>query len=156
MITQFACFGLSVFPLFRSFMFIYTLIIYVNKISALQTKGLQRILPKGGSWGLFGWHTVRTHHDSIIITEGEYDAMAAAQALSELPSEHPLRDTPAVSLPNGCSSLPVDLLPRLERFKKIYLWLDDDKPGHDACEKMARKLGLARTFIVRSTATIEV
>jgi twinkle protein len=29
------------------------------KYRALDTKGLQRILPKGGVWGLFGWHTVR-------------------------------------------------------------------------------------------------
>ena len=53
-----------------------------NNHRALESKGLQRILPKGGSWGLFGWQTVRDDHSSIIITEGEYDAMAVSQALS--------------------------------------------------------------------------
>ena len=35
----------------------------------------------------------------------------------------------AISLPNGCRSLPVELLPQLERFERIYLWMDDDTPG---------------------------
>jgi len=33
----------------------------------------------GGSWGLFGLHTVPAEADSIILTEGEYDAMAVHQ-----------------------------------------------------------------------------
>ena len=117
------------------------------KFRALETKGLQRVLPKGGAWGFFGWHTVRASDEvltsitmipllpkehavftglsvrpsvcpsaeEIIITEGEYDAMAVSQALLEAPAEHPLRSVPAVSLPNGCNSLPVDLVPLLER-----------------------------------------
>ena len=54
------------------------------KYRALSTKGLQRILPKGGPWGFFGWQLVRPHHKAVIITEGEYDAMAVAQALMML------------------------------------------------------------------------
>ena len=38
-------------------------------------------------------------------------------------------DIPAISLPNGCNSLPVELIPLLERFTKVYLWLDNDKSG---------------------------
>ena len=38
-------------------------------------------------------------------------------------------DIPAISLPNGCNSLPIELIPLLERFTKIYLWLDNDKSG---------------------------
>ena len=38
-------------------------------------------------------------------------------------------DIPAISLPNGCNSLPLELIPLLERFDKIYLWLDNDKSG---------------------------
>lgn len=110
---------------------------------------MQRLLPKGGPWGFFGWHLVQDANESIIITEGEYDAMAVAQSLSDLPDNHPLKHIPAVSLPNGCASLPIDLLPRLERFKKIYLWLDNDKPGIEGSDKMARKLGLLRCVIVR-------
>jgi len=32
----------------------------------------------------------------------------------------------AVSLPNGASSLPLEICEKLERFKRIYLWMDDD------------------------------
>lgn len=42
---------------------------------------------------------------------------------------HQATGVPAVSLPNGCRSLPVEVLPLLERFEKIYLWMDDDGPG---------------------------
>ncbi len=75
--------------------------------------------------------------------------MAVAQALWALPENDPLRQVPAVSLPNGCSSLPTELLPRLENFSRIYLWLDNDKPGQEGAEKMAKKLGRSRCYIVR-------
>lgn len=47
---------------------------------------------------------------------------------------------PAVSLPNGASSLPLGILPLLERFTKIYLWMDNDGPGQAGVEKFVRKL----------------
>jgi hypothetical protein len=56
-----------------------------------------------------------------VITEGEYDAMAVHQETG----------LPAISLPNGCRSLPVELLPLLERFEDIYLWMDNDIPGQE-------------------------
>ena len=49
--------------------------------------------------------------DAIILTEGEFDAMSVYQETG----------LPAVSLPNGCRSLPVELLPWLERFSRIQL-----------------------------------
>jgi hypothetical protein len=53
--------------------------------------------------------------------------MAVSDALSALPESDPLRNVPAISLPNGCNSLPVELVPLLDNFKKIYLWMDNDK-----------------------------
>ncbi len=91
---------------------------------------MQRLLPKGGNWGFFGWNTVRKDDKEVIITEGEYDAMAVSQTLLELPEDHPLKKIPVISLPNGCNSLPIELLPLLDRFKRIYLWMDNDKPGY--------------------------
>ncbi len=130
-----------------------------TKYRALETKGLQRILPKGGAWGFFGWHTVREAAESatrngftnksIVITEGEYDAMAVAQGLLALDDEDPMRYLPAVSLPNGCNSLPNELVGMLDQFETIYLWMDYDKSGQEACEKFTRKLGLSRCFIVK-------
>ncbi|TMW66541.1 hypothetical protein Poli38472_004306 [Pythium oligandrum] len=112
------------------------------KIRALEDKSQQRLVPKGGSWGLFGWNTVPTSAEEIVVTEGEFDAMAVYQATG----------MPAVSLPNGCQSLPPNVLPLLERFKKIYLWMDNDAPGQASVEKFATKLGITRCFIVRPPA----
>ncbi len=95
-----------------------------------------------GGWGLFGWHTVPDDAKEIIITEGEYDAMAVYQATGR----H------AVSLPNGCRSLPVEVLPMLERFDSVYLWMDNDGPGREGAEAFAKKIGINRCFIVQPQA----
>lgn len=109
------------------------------KIRGLEDKSKQRLIPKGGSWGLFGWNTVSSAADELVLTEGEFDAMAVHQATG----------LAAVSLPNGCQSLPPSVLPLLERFKKIYLWMDNDASGQASVEKFAAKLGVARCYIVR-------
>lgn len=102
-------------------------------------KSKQLLLPKGGSWGLFGWNTVPSMADSIVLTEGEYDAMAVNQSTG----------LPAVSLPNGCRSLPPEVLPLLEKFSKVVLWLDHDVPGQESVDKFAAKIGLKRCYVVR-------
>lgn len=43
----------------------------------------------------------------------------------------------------------MEVLPLLERFEKIFLWMDDDQPGREGAEKFAQKLGIRRTFLVR-------
>jgi hypothetical protein len=108
------------------------------KARALERKSWQRLDPPGGGWGLFGLHTVPNDCNTLILTEGEYDAMAVHQATG----------LPAVSLPNGCRSLPLQVLPLLERFEKIILWMDSDEPGKEGAEKFAKKLGVNRTYIV--------
>ena len=45
-------------------------VILRTKVRALSTKGKQRVLPKGGGYGFFGWHLVSAEDTSIIITEG--------------------------------------------------------------------------------------
>lgn len=110
------------------------------KIRAMKQKAWQRLYPSPSSgWGLFGLHTVPVDAKEIILTEGEFDAMAVYQATGRA----------TVSLPNGCRSLPVEVLPLLERFERILLWMDSDSPGVEGAEKFAHKLGVRRTFIVR-------
>lgn len=111
------------------------------KVRSVDRKDWQRMDPPGGGWGLFGFHTVPAASTEIILTEGEYDAMAVYQATGR----------PAVSLPNGCRSLPVEVLPMLEEFTKIVLWMDNDAAGQEGAAQFAKKLGLERTFIVRPT-----
>eukprot|EP01088_Endostelium_zonatum_P000208 TRINITY_DN1034_c2_g1_i1.p1 TRINITY_DN1034_c2_g1~~TRINITY_DN1034_c2_g1_i1.p1 ORF type:complete len:899 (-),score=259.30 TRINITY_DN1034_c2_g1_i1:44-2740(-) len=96
------------------------------------------------NWGFFGYHTIPADAKEIIITEGEFDAMAVYQATGRA----------TISLPNGASSLPVQVLPLLERFSKIYLWMDNDKAGMDGAAKFAKKLGVKRTFIVSTLASL--
>lgn len=112
------------------------------KARAVRNKAWQRMDPPGGGWGLFGLHTIPDGCKEIVLTEGEYDAMAVSQGTG----------MPAVSLPNGCRSLPLEVLPLLERFDKIYLWMDNDGPGQEGAEKFAKKLGLNRSFIVHCNA----
>ena len=109
------------------------------KARSLDNKSWQRLDPPGGGWGLFGWHTIPADATEVVLTEGEYDAMAVYQATGR----------PAISLPNGCRSLPVGVLPMLERFDKIYLWMDNDGPGREGAEQFARKIGINRCYLVQ-------
>jgi len=109
------------------------------KVRSIEKKSWQRLDPPGGGFGLFGWHTVPHDATQIIITEGEFDAMAVYQATGR----------PAVSLPNGCRSLPMEVLVLLERFDTVYLWMDNDGPGREGAEMFARKMGVERCLLVQ-------
>jgi hypothetical protein len=115
------------------------------KARSLEQKSWQRLDPPGGGWGLFGWHTVPQDAKEIVLTEGEYDAMAVYQATGR----------PAVSLPNGCRSLPVEVLPMLERFETIYLWMDSDVPGREGAEQSAKKIGVNRCLLVQPEPSVD-
>jgi hypothetical protein len=109
------------------------------KARSIEQKSWQRLDPPGGGSGLFGWHTVPHSASELIITEGEFDAMAVYQATGR----------PAVSLPNGCRSFPTDILVLMERFDTIYIWMDNDGPGQEGAETFAKKLGVERCLVVR-------
>ena len=113
-----------------------------NKIRGVgkENKLYQRMEPTPGQWGIFGFNTVDVNSNMIVITEGEFDAMAVNQATGYQ----------AISLPNGANHLPVQILPFLEKFTKIYLWMDADEVGQANAKKFAEKLGINRTFIVNS------
>ena len=109
------------------------------KVRSVKNKAHMATHPAGGAWGMFGMHTVPDDAEELVVTEGEFDAMAVRQATGAY----------AVSLPNGARSLPVQLLPWLERFKRIILWLDNDATGREGCEKLVSKLGVGRCYVVR-------
>lgn len=52
------------------------------KMRSLTQKGKQRLEPKGGGWGLFGWNTIPDDATEIVLTEGEFDAMAVYQVFA--------------------------------------------------------------------------
>eukprot|EP00741_Cyanophora_paradoxa_P005101 tig00000857_g4943.t1 len=113
------------------------------KVRSMANKAHMRLLPQGGAWGLFGFDRVRPDDSRVVITEGEYDALAVYQATGQ----------PALSLPNGATSLPPAIIEQLERFEEVVLWMDDDAAGHTGAEKFAQKLGSGRCSVVRSRAS---
>lgn len=112
------------------------------KVRSVEHKSWQRLDPPGGGSYLFGWHTVPHNAADIIITEGEFDAMAVYQATGR----------PAVSLPNGCRSFPTDMLVLMERFDTVYIWMNNDGPGQEGAETFARKLGVEQCLIFRPSS----
>ena len=90
----------------------------------------------------------------VLITEGEFDALAVAEALctlqhSSVPHRRKMSKIKVFSLPNGCNSLPPGVLPLLERFSRIYLWVDNDPSGQAAAQKFTQKLGIHRCLLVK-------
>ena len=94
--------------------------------------------PKEGSYGLFGWNTVPSDAKEVVMTAGEFDAIAVNQST----------EIPAVALPSGATSLPLELLPQLEQFEKIYLWLGNDVQSRQSATQFAKKLDVDRCFLV--------
>lgn len=97
-------------------------------------------LCKESSAGLFGYQTASADSDTLIMTRRELDAMAAYQATG----------IPAVSIPTSNYQLQESVLPLLERFSRIYLWLDDDVDGQLAAERFAHKIGDSKCLLVNT------
>lgn len=88
---------------------------------------------------LFSKCTVSDDERHLVITEGEIDAMSYQTV-----------GISAVSVPNGVSDqewIELDW-EWLERFEKIYISTDMDGAGREAAEKLAKRLGLHRTYVV--------
>ena len=49
------------------------------KVRSISEKAHMRMDPAGGGTGFFGWHTVKNPEETLVITEGEYDAMTVWQ-----------------------------------------------------------------------------
>ena len=100
------------------------------KYRSIFDKSKQRFYPSGiNLTGLFGLNTIPKGAKVLVITEGEFDAMSVYQATG----------LPTVSLPNGVHSLPPQILPWLEHFERIYLWLDNDQAGQASCELFCKQ-----------------
>ena len=96
---------------------------------------------------LFGMHLFKPGGRKIIVTEGELDAMAIAQAwLTESEKIYPV-----VSIPNGASSLKSVLHNRdyLRSFEEVILMMDSDEPGLKAQAEVAKMVGSDKVKIAR-------
>ena len=106
-----------------------------------ENKKYMRQFPTGNRPGMFGLNLITPSTKEVVITEGEYDAMAVYQETG----------IPALSLPQGANNLPDNILPHLDNIDKIYLWMDNDEIGQMNAPKIASKLGIKRCFIVENS-----
>jgi twinkle protein len=83
---------------------------------------------------LFNLDNARKYQGALIITEGEFDAIAFEQM--GFPN--------VVSVPNGAEAFSDEWIDDLETFDQIYLSYDMDEPGRKGIEKAADKLGRYR------------
>lgn len=91
---------------------------------------------------LFGWQAVPDSARDIIITEGEIDALSWAAY-----------GWPAMSVPfgggKGAKQQWIENeFDRLERFERIFISTDMDKPGEEAAAEIASRLGRHRCYRV--------
>lgn len=87
---------------------------------------------------LYGIDQVPTDSKTIVVVEGEYDALSAAvYGLANV-----------VSIPNGAKGFG-SWVSELDKYEKIYLLFDNDKDGEEGAEELATKLGRYRCWRVR-------
>lgn len=84
---------------------------------------------------LFGWHLIDPKARTVVIAEGEIDAMTLHQAAIA-----------SLSVNQGAGShqwIESDW-ERLERFSEILIAFDDDEPGRKGAREVANRLGIER------------
>lgn len=92
--------------------------------------------------GLFGQHLWRDGGKMVVITEGEIDAMSVSQLQSN--------KWPVVSIPNGAQGAAKSVAGELEwlnKFEKVVIMFDGDKPGREAAKEVASILPPGKAFI---------
>lgn len=100
----------------------------------------QSLFPKGGR--------------SITVTEGFLDAVAMHQILCDKYGDEKGSKMPVISLPNGTGSavkIAQTNYEYLTSFDKVVLMFDQDKPGKEAAELVARMLPASKTYIASFT-----
>ncbi|KAG8435357.1 hypothetical protein GDO86_013352 [Hymenochirus boettgeri] len=90
-------------------------------------------------YNLFGLCVTGKKETEVVITSRELDSLAVYQATG----------VTTLSLPRGISCLPPVLLPYLEQFKRITLWLGNDLRSWEASKLFARKLNVKRCSLIR-------
>jgi twinkle protein len=96
---------------------------------------------KGTRPSLFGWQAIPATERTVVLTEGQLDAMAMA-----------MYGYPALSIPFGAGKGHYDWITEewdaLERFDTIYLAFDNDDAGKAATSEVLDRLGRHRCRVV--------
>ena len=109
------------------------------KARNIDNKKDQRI-SGGAEPALFGWQAIPDNARSVVICEGEPDALVLWQY-----------GFPALSVQSGVSNLSwLDTeYANLERFSEIFICLDQDEPGREGAAKLVERLGRERCKVVK-------
>ncbi|XP_020822473.1 twinkle mtDNA helicase [Phascolarctos cinereus] len=101
---------------------------------------VETTLPRPSAYhNLFGLPLINLRDVEVVLTSRELDSLALHQATG----------LPTLALPRGLAFLPPTLLPYLEQFRRIVLWLGDDLRAWEAAKLFARKLNPKRCSLVR-------
>jgi twinkle protein len=91
---------------------------------------------------LFGWQAIPATAREVVITEGEIDALSWAAY------GHPALSVPFGGGKGGKQNWIESEFERLERFEKIFISTDMDKPGDEAAAEIVGRLGRHRCYRV--------
>lgn len=100
--------------------------------------GLKYFREEGCPSILFNLDNAKKYQGAVILTEGEFDAIAFDQM--GFPN--------VVSVPNGAETFADEWIDDLEQFELVYLCYDMDETGRKGAEKAADKLGRYRCLNV--------
>ncbi|XP_059517106.1 twinkle mtDNA helicase isoform X2 [Myotis daubentonii] len=101
---------------------------------------VETTIPRPGAYhNLFGLPLIGRRDVEVVLTSRELDCLALNQSTG----------LPTLALPRGTTCLPPALLPYLEQFRRIVLWLGDDLRSWEAAKLFARKLNPKRCSLVR-------
>src|SRR6185312_11504977 len=92
---------------------------------------------------LFGWQAMPADAREVVLTEGEIDALSWAAY------GYPAMSVPFGGGKGGKQQWIENEYDRLDRFEKIYISTDMDKPGDEAAEEIASRLGRHRCYRVK-------
>ncbi|XP_066265496.1 twinkle mtDNA helicase-like [Branchiostoma lanceolatum] len=101
-------------------------------------------VPKCGYYNLFGCQLGTADTDEVILTASELDVVALRQGL-----RNSKRNTMLLALPRGTASLPQEILPFLEKYRRVILWFGNDMRSWEASKQFSRKLNTKRCFFIR-------
>ncbi|XP_004701368.1 twinkle mtDNA helicase [Echinops telfairi] len=105
-----------------------------------EVRYVETTFPRPGAYhNLFGLPLITRRDVEVILTSRELDSLALHQSTG----------LPTLALPRGTTCLPPALLPYLEQFRRIVLWLGDDLRSWEAAKLFARKLNPKRCSMVR-------
>ena len=96
--------------------------------------------PRGIEAQIYGWETLKTATDKIVICEGEFDRLLLVS-----------KGIPTITSTHGAMTFKQEWSEKLAKISKIYICFDNDEAGRKGAERVAKilkKEGNNKTYIV--------